>query len=91
MGLPRPFTLDPHEVRSYISQAIFRKFVGILLADGQILAQGRRFGTIYILGKTFDFPPDVLDNIQTDRETNGGVGGRREVLVNEVDAFLGIT
>jgi hypothetical protein len=86
-----PLTLGLREVRSYISQTISRKFPGILLANGQVLAQGGRFGTIYILDKTFDFPPDVLDNIQADGETKRGVGRRREVLVDKIDALLGIT
>jgi hypothetical protein len=86
-----PFALGPHEARLYILQTISRGFVGIRIADSQVFAQGRRFSIIYVLGKTLDLLPDILDSVQTDGETKRGVGRRREVFVNEVDALLRIT
>ena len=91
MELFHPFALSPHEARRYISQTISRRSVGILIAEGQVLAPGRHFSTIYILGKTFDLSSEILDSIQTDGEAKRWVGRRREVLVHEVDALLGIT
>lgn len=68
-----------------------RGSVTILITDGQTLILGHEFSIIHVLDKTSNLSPYIPDDVQADRKTEGRVGSRREVPVDEIDGLLGIS